>query len=84
MKYPTPSPGPGYRTFSDLELLEYIVRSLQGYMKEEEKAFIADKANIPSDIPQIDPSGFYLTASQIRGYIRDWRNERRHASRETL
>ena len=85
MEYPTPSPGPGYRTFSDLELLEYIVRSLQGYMKEEEKAFIADKANIPSDIPQIDPSGFYLTASQIRGYIRDWRNERRHAtSRETL
>ena len=54
-------------------------------MREEEKTFIADKAGLPSDIPQIDPSGFYLTASQIRSYIQDWRNGRKNAdSREAL
>ena len=49
-------------------------------MREEEKTFIADKTNLPTDIPQMDPSGFYLTASQIRKYIRDWRHERKETT----
>ena len=77
IKYPTPvTDDKGYPKYSDFELLEYIIRSLQGYMRTEEKEFVEEKANLPTDTPQQDPFGFYLTASQISSYIRDWRREK--------
>ena len=75
--YPTPViDEEGFRQYSETEILEYIIRSLQGYMRPEEKEFVEQKARFPMDILQQDPYGFFLTTSQISAYICIWRKEK--------
>ena len=60
------------KLYKEDELIEYIIRSLQGYLTKDGKDYFEEMTNIPADIPQSE-NDVYLTSRQIVGYIRDWR-----------
>ena len=60
------------KLYKEDELIEYIIRSLQGYLTKDGKDYFEKLTNIPADIPQSE-NDVYLTSRQIVGYIRDWR-----------
>ena len=60
------------KLYKEDELIEYIIRSLQGYLTKDGKDYFEKMTNIPADIPQSE-NDVYLTSRQIVGYIRDWR-----------
>ena len=47
----------------ETELIEYIIRSLQGYLTKNGKDYFEELTNIPGDIPQSEDD-IYLTPSQ--------------------